>query len=49
MNNSLLYAIAFAQLPGINNYQRSGLLKTFGTAIAVYQERKNGIAAFNGI
>lgn len=49
MNNPLIYAIAFAQLPGINNYQRSGLLKTFGTAIAVYQERKKGIAAFNGI
>lgn len=49
MNNPLLYAIAFAQLPGINNYQRSGLLKTFGTAIAVYQERKKGIAAFTGI
>lgn len=49
MNNPLIYAIAFAQLPGINNYQRSCLLKTFGTAIAVYQERKKGIAAFTGI
>jgi DNA processing protein len=49
MNNPLLYAIAFAQLHGINNYQRSGLLKTFGTASAVYQERKKGITAFAGV
>lgn len=49
MNNALLYAIAFSQIQGINNYVRTALIKYFGSAIAIYNERQKGEAAFKAI
>ena len=49
MNNALLYAIAFSQIQGINNYVRTALIKYFGSAFAIYNERQKGETAFKGI
>ncbi len=49
MNNALLYAIAFSQIQGINNYVRTALIKYFGSAWAIYNERQKGAEAFRGI
>ena len=49
MNNALLYAIAFSQIHGINNYVRTALIKYFGSAFAIYNERQKGETAFKGI
>lgn len=46
MNNPLLYALAFSQMHGIKTYLRNALLKTYGSAIKIYQERAQGRAAF---
>ncbi len=40
MNPSLLYAIAFAQLPGINLYERKKLIHAFGSAMSIYNACK---------
>lgn len=40
MNPSLLYAIAFAQLPGINLYERKKLIHAFGSAMSFYNACK---------
>ena len=40
MNPSLLYAIAFAQLQGINLYERKKLIQTFGSAMSIYNACK---------
>ena len=42
MNPSLLYAIAFAQLPGINLYERKKLIHVFGSAMSIYNACKQG-------
>lgn len=46
MNHPLLYTLAFAQMHGISTYHRCTLIKTFGSANAIYQERLKGGAAF---
>jgi DNA processing protein len=42
MNPSLLYAIAFSQLPGINLYERKKLIHVFGSAMSIYNACKQG-------
>ena len=42
MNPSQLYAIAFAQLPGINLYERKKLIHVFGSAMSIYNACKQG-------
>jgi DNA processing protein len=49
MNNPLLYTIAFSQMHGISPYFKSLLIKTFGSANAIYQERQRGGATFKKI
>lgn len=49
MNHPLLYSLAFSQMHGIGTYHRSTLIKTFGAANAIYQERQKGGAAFSSI
>jgi DNA processing protein len=46
MNPSLLYAIAFAQLHGINLYERKKLINVFGSAMSIYNATKQGAQAF---
>lgn len=46
MNNPLLYTIAFSQMHGVSAYNKTLLIKTFGSAYAIYQERQRGGAAF---
>ncbi len=42
MNPSLLYAIAFSQLHGINLYERKKLIHVFGSAMSIYNVCKQG-------
>ena len=42
MNPSLLYAIAFSQLQGINLYERKKLIHVFGSAMSIYNACKQG-------
>jgi DNA processing protein len=42
MNPSLLYAIAFSQLQGINLYERKKLINAFGSAMSIYNVCKQG-------
>ena len=42
MNPSLLYAIAFSQLQGINLYERKKLITVFGSAMSIYNACKQG-------
>ena len=42
MNPSLLYAIAFSQLHGINLYERKKLIHVFGSAMSIYNACKQG-------
>jgi hypothetical protein len=42
MNPSLLYAIAFTQLQGINLYERKKLMHVFGSAMSIYNACKQG-------
>jgi DNA processing protein len=42
MNPSLLYAIAFSQLSGINLYERKKLIHVFGSAMSIYNVCKQG-------
>lgn len=42
MNPSLLYAIAFSQLHGINLYERKKLINVFGSAMSIYNACKHG-------
>jgi DNA processing protein len=42
MNPSLLYAIAFAQLHGMNLYERKKLIHVFGSAMSIYNACKQG-------
>jgi DNA processing protein len=42
MNPSLLYAIAFSQLQGINLYERKKLINVFGSAMSIYNVCKEG-------
>lgn len=42
MNPSLLYAIAFSQLHGINLYERKKLINVFGSAMSLYNACKQG-------
>ena len=46
MNQSLLYAIAFSQLHGINLYERKKLINVFGSAISIYNACQQGGKAF---
>ena len=46
MNNPLLYTIAFSQMHGVSAYNKTLLIKKFGSAYAIYQERQRGGAAF---
>ena len=46
MNQSLLYAIAFSQLHGINLYERKKLIQVFGSAISIYNACQQGGKAF---
>ena len=46
MNPSLLYAIAFSQLPGINLYERKQLINVFGSAMSIYNVCIEGRKAF---
>lgn len=36
MNHPLVYAIAFAQIQGINQYERNHLMSVFGSAMSIY-------------
>jgi len=40
MNPSILYAIAFSQLQGINLYERKKLIQVFGSAMSIYNACK---------
>lgn len=42
MNPSLLYAIAFSQIHGINLYERKKLIHVFGSAMSIYNACKQG-------
>jgi DNA processing protein len=42
MNPSILYAIAFSQLQGINLYERKKLIHVFGSAMSIYNACKQG-------
>ena len=42
MNPSLLYAVAFSQLHGINLYERKKLIQVFGSAMSIYNVCKQG-------
>ena len=42
MNPSILYAIAFSQLQGINLYERKKLMNVFGSAMSIYNACKQG-------
>jgi DNA processing protein len=42
MNPSLLYAIAFTQLQGVNLYERKKLMYVFGSAMSIYNACKQG-------
>ena len=46
MNDSLLYAIAFSQMHGINLYERKKLINVFGSAISIYNACQQGGKAF---
>jgi DNA processing protein len=46
MNPSLLYAIAFSQLHGINLYERKKLINVFGSAMSIYNACQQGGKAF---
>ena len=46
MNDSLLYAIAFSQIHGINLYERKKLINVFGTALSIYNACQQGGKAF---
>jgi DNA processing protein len=46
MNDSLLYAIAFSQIPGINLYERKKIINVFGTAMSIYNACQQGGNAF---
>jgi DNA processing protein len=46
MNPSLLYAIAFSQLQGINLYERKKLIQVFGSAMSIYNACQQGGKAF---
>ena len=46
MNDSLLYAIAFSQMHGINLYERKKLINVFGSAISIYYACQQGGKAF---
>ena len=46
MNDSLLYAIAFSQLHGINLYERKKLINEFGSAMSIYNACQQGGKAF---
>ena len=46
MNDSLLYAIAFSQLQGINLYERKKISSVFGSAMSIYHACQQGGEAF---
>jgi DNA processing protein len=46
MNDSLLYAIAFSQMHGINLYERKKLINEFGSAMSIYNACQQGGKAF---
>lgn len=46
MNDSLLYAITFSQMHGINLYERKKLINVFGTAMSIYNACQQGGKAF---
>ena len=46
MNDSLLYAIAFSQIHGINLYERKKLISVFGTAMSIFNACQQGGKAF---
>lgn len=46
MNDSLLYAIAFSQMHGINLYERKKLINVFGSAMSIYNACQQGGKAF---
>ena len=46
MNPSLLYAIAFSQIHGINLYERKKLISVFGSAMSIYNACQQGGKAF---
>ena len=49
MNNPLLYALAFSQMHGVQTYTRTALIKKYGSALSIYQERQKGSLAFSDI
>ncbi len=46
MTDELFYTIAFSLLPGFNNTNRKIILESFGSATAVFEERKKAQHAF---
>lgn len=46
MNDSLLYAIAFSQMHGINLYERKKLVQVFGSAMSIHHTCQQGEKAF---
>ena len=46
MTDELFYTIAFSLLPSFNNKNRKIILEKFGSASAIYEERKKGQHAF---
>lgn len=49
MENPLLYTLALAQMQGISSYDRAALLKFYGSAFAIYNERKTSLPVFEKI
>ena len=46
MNDSLLYAIAFSQIHGINLYERKKIINVFGNAMSIFNACQQGGNAF---
>lgn len=46
MTDELLYTIAFTCIPGFKDIERKAILQAYGSATALYAERKKGAQAF---
>lgn len=49
MNHPLLHALAFSQMHGVNAYLKAALIKKYGSAYTIYQERQKGSDAFKNL
>jgi DNA processing protein len=49
MSEEILYTIAFTMLPGFNERQRKNIFESYGSALAIYQQREKKNEAFASI